>query len=298
MSLRKIQRGRLELTFVILSPIAVFALIQALEYGNCRRLERELATRRLWLKLVPEMEQRLDAVRQQMGEAFRAVDDADGSSDLTMRVNRLAQESGFAARTVKLTKIAQPEGGGGVCADYHVVVGGEGTIPALTGFLDACERTGPRPFRVVRGRVESRPSSPEPLYDAEFGMVSRALHGEKDPPAAAMAGFHLREAEVARRGSEIDRLMETIRRRGLAQVGPLPIAKFRDRPALRVAEAVEAPFRLTGVIRDAKKPLAMTDKGLLGVGDEMGGFRIVEIRSDKVVVETPGGGRVLVELYK
>ena len=41
MSLRKIQRGRLELTGIILFPIALLGLIHAVAFIHGRRLERE-----------------------------------------------------------------------------------------------------------------------------------------------------------------------------------------------------------------------------------------------------------------
>lgn len=299
MSLRKIQRGRLELTGIILFPIALLGLIHAVAFIHGRRLEREIALRRLHLRLVPTMEKRFDGARERMKPFMDAEDGVDGSSELTMRVSRGAQESGFATRAVKLEKLPAAEGG--AWTDYKVVASGEGTLQALTRFLDDCERIGPRPFRVTQARIAARSLSPETVYDAEFELMLRALHCDKAAakPVLPVFGARLDEVAIAKSAARVDGLLDAIQKRQRSQPGLLPLAKLTGRQsAYGPAEAREAPFRLTGVIRDAKKPLALTDQGLMGVGEERDGFRVIEIRDDAVVVEKPQGGRIVMKLYQ
>lgn len=299
MSLRKIQRGRLELTGIILLPIVLLVLIHAVEYVHCRRVEREIALRRLHLRLVPMMEKRFDGARERMKLFMDAEDGADGSSELTMRVSRGAQEAGFSTRAVKLEKLPATEGGS--WTDYKVVASGEGTLQALARFLDDCERIGPRPFRVTQARIAARSLSPETVYDAEFELMLRALHCDKPAakPLMPIFGARVDEAAVLKSATRVDGLLDAIQKRQRSQPGLLPLAKLTGRQsAYGPVEETEAPFRLTGVIRDAKKPLALTDQGLMGIGEERDGFRVVEIREDAVVVEKPQGGRIVMKLYQ
>lgn len=70
-----------------------------------------------------------------------------------------------------------------------------------------------------------------------------------------------------------------------------------DEPVVVIAEAPPA-FRLTGIVRDGNRPLAMTDRGLVGVGDSVDGFRIRTIGNDYITVESPTGRKTRVTLYK
>jgi type II secretory pathway component PulC len=58
-----------------------------------------------------------------------------------------------------------------------------------------------------------------------------------------------------------------------------------------------ALFVLNGIIRDKKNPLAMTDRGLFGVGDTVDGYKILSIADDQVMVQGDSGRQETVKLY-
>jgi hypothetical protein len=56
-------------------------------------------------------------------------------------------------------------------------------------------------------------------------------------------------------------------------------------------------FALTGIVQDMKNPLALTDRGLFGVGDRVDGYEIVAIGNDHVLVLGANGRTETVKLY-
>ena len=78
----------------------------------------------------------------------------------------------------------------------------------------------------------------------------------------------------------------------LAWVAPVQAAEepLRDHFVFG-ARAASGPYHglaLIGVLWDATSPLAMVGDQTLGVGDQVEGWRIVEIRPDGIVVESAG----------
>ncbi len=297
MSLRKIQRGRLELAGYILLPAVILVCIWVVERFYCTRMEQEIANRRLQLRFIPAMENRLQRARERMKSFTDAEDGSDSSSELTMRLNSGAQESGLSTRSVKLEKLPLPASGG--WTDYRVVALGEGTLLAVTRFIDDAERIGTRPFRVIQARVTARSLSPDVVYDAEIEFLLRTLHcGEVGKAVDGGTVLRLNEQKIAETEARIDGLMQAILNRQRDQAGLLPLVKLKNRKSVyRSTQQAEMPFHLTGVVRDGKKPLVLTDQGLMGVGEERGGYRIIEIRDDSVVVERQPGSRIVMKLY-
>lgn len=281
----------------ILLPVVILFGIELMERIHCTRLESDIARRRLQLRIIPDMESRLQRARERLKSFAEVQDGSDGSSDLTMRLNSGAQESGFLTRAVKLEKM--PSAGGTGWTDYKVVASGEGSLLALTRFLDDAERIGTRPFRVTQARIAARSLSPEVTYDAEIELMLRTLQCETTiKPGGGAAALPMDEGEIARAEARIDALLESVQKRQREQAGLLPLARIKSRTsAYSSGQLPDMPFQLTGVVRDSKTPLILTDQGVMGVGDERGGFRIVEIKEDSVVVDRPKGGRMVLKMY-
>lgn len=299
MSLGKIQRGRFELAIYILLPIVVFAGIAAVEASYSRRVGKEIISRQALLKLLPELERRTQDVCGRL-VPFSAMDDgADGSSELTMRVNKTAQERGMLTKSVKLEKLPLPANN--CWSDFKVSLSGEGSAKALVQVLDDAERNGTQPFRVTGIRAVAKALQPETVYDAEVIFMSRIVNnvmaGVATVPVVDAVLDSDRLAKLGRRADVLAAAIEKYRR---TQWGPLSLKKMESRaPLVQGPVEVEGgiPFKLTGVIRDGKAPLALTDQGLMAVGDESGGYRILEIRNDAVVVKNRQGVKTVVPLY-
>lgn len=298
MSLGKIRRGRLELAALILVPVGIFVAISVAEGVYCRRVESEIAMRNARLKMLPEMERRLGQTRECLKRFMTVTDGADGSSELSMRVNRSAQENELATRAVKLDKPAVADGCG--WADFRVTMSGEGSLKSLIRFVDEAEQTGTRPIRVASLRMAAASLLPETVYAAEVVLMSRTIQCEKPVKSVVNRGPLVDPDLPGGVGPRIDGLLKLLERRQHEQGGLLSLNRLNSRPPLitgPVEVPPEVPFRLTGIIKNSRRPMALTDQGLLGVGDVQGGFRVLEIRDDAMVVEGQPGNRILLKLY-
>lgn len=297
MSLRKIQRGRLELAFYILVPIALFSAIVTVESVYSRRAEREINERKTCLRLLPMLERRTQEVCTRLIPFSGLTNNVDGSSELTMRVNKTAQDRGIATKSVKLEKLPLPDNS--AWSDFKVMLNGEGSSKALVQFLDESERSVDRQFRVEQFRAMAKTLTPEPVYDADVVFVSRTVNCMSQDDGAG--GFPMAKPVDAERvfalAQKADQLQLAMEKRRSKQWGPLSVRKLELKASVAPVNEEEIPFKLTGVIRDGKTPLAMTDQGLLGVGDSSGGYRIVEIRDDSVVVENRQRVKTVLKLY-
>ena len=60
----------------------------------------------------------------------------------------------------------------------------------------------------------------------------------------------------------------------------------------------EITFRLTGIAGTRSNPLVLTTAGTAGLGEEVAGFRVVEIGDNTVIFADKRGRKVNVNLYK
>ncbi len=105
--------------------------------------------------------------------------------------------------------------------------------------------------------------------------------------------------------SEVEKLAKSVRDR-LAQdaeqldVGwrpaaapaPMPVAQASGR-----AEAGRAGFKLKGIARDGTQPVAFIDNRTVGLGEEVEGYKLIEIGDESVTFLDPRGKRYVVGLY-
>lgn len=218
------------------------------------------------------------------------------AASLTLLVEQSATAAGFKARSVNVEKQV---GDGAVSTDYRTTVSGEGTFPASVRFLDSLTAPG-QPFRVVALSVNVQEFRSEPEYEIDMTLISRSVSAP--PEAGGTAGLTTDgiAAILDRARPLTDRVKGWDHRKRLP-LDTKPLAKHvwtvaSSEPA-RQAETDVAPVVLRGIIRDREKPLAMTDSGLFGVGDEINGSRIVAIQDDRVTLLHRNGKRETIKLY-
>jgi len=132
-------------------------------------------------------------------------------------------------------------------------------------------RPGPSP--------EARPPQPEqPLLDLSGGWPASTSFGDPStippPPAVDMSGQPSWRRDPFVFGNET-----------------------RDalRPSSRQTRAAEPV--VSSILYSASRRLAIVDGRIVGVGDAVGNYRIVEIERDAVVLAVPSGARIRVSMH-
>ena len=64
------------------------------------------------------------------------------------------------------------------------------------------------------------------------------------------------------------------------------------------AEVRNIAFKLTGIVGNKRAPLVLTSAGVAGLGEEVDGFKVVEIQETSVTFMDKGGRKLKVNLYK
>ena len=152
------------------------------------------------------------------------------------------------------------------------------------------------------------------------GAVRSVEHGKRSPGmaiACLLAGMIVVNVGCGNRpvadngpaarykscGDRVDRAAQAIiqdmaRERTLAAGGALRVR--RARPVSAPVQAADAaiPFRVQGIVRNARIPLVLTSSGVVGLGEELAGFKVVRILDDGVVFEDSRGLTRTVGLYQ
>jgi hypothetical protein len=283
MSLSKFRSARLELLVCVLGPIVVLAAIMIPGLTRCRTVKRQLADRQTWLDQIPRMERQLAETCGVLSPfAARSAED-DKAADLTLVVDEAASDHGFTTRSVNVDK--QP--GTESWTDYRITVSGMGPIRSIIAMLDFLEHPAQR-FRVTSVTLKPKGFNGGAIYDGEMVLTYRSVI----PPLGADPGAYGEPVTVAYAEQQMGRLR---------QLTEAMKAWMDERRAPLIAREVESPkndatvanrpvvrlFALTGIVQDMKNPLALTDRGLFGVGD----------RVDDVLVLGANGRTETVKLY-
>jgi hypothetical protein len=292
----KLRAGRLELVVCIVAPLLLLAGIAIPGHLYCRHLGQKLQERQASLEQVPEMERQLAAALQVLQPFAVASVEGDKASELTLTTEEAAQNFGFVTRAVNVEK---PAGAGTEAwSDYKVMFNGAGNIKSIIGMLEFLEHPARR-FQVSQVTLNAKGFIPEPTYDGSVVLTSRTIG-----PAGSGVGNGSDRLLTAAQGAELatrlGQLTAAVKTRVEEKRTPLVIA-LRSEPR-REPVKVEQPrpvalFVLNGIIRDKKNPLAMTDRGLFGVGDTVDGYRIISIADDQVMVQGESGHQDVVKLY-
>jgi hypothetical protein len=104
-------------------------------------------------------------------------------------------------------------------------------------------------------------------------------------------------------GHRIDLASESIGRTFSTPHEPLPMTLMAAKkditaPRATVEADPEIEFRVEGVVVNDKTPLVMTTHGVAGLGEEVDGFKVVNIQSDAVTFTDRRGHSIKVSLYK
>lgn len=293
MARQKVRAFRVELAICIGAPLVVLAVIALVGYGRLGGLRGEIAQREAILDGIPVIENRLAVAEQVLGLYRLKNGGKDTSGELSQQVSALAAEHGIKVKSVNSEKVADPESPHSL--DYRLAIAGEGAYGAGIRLLDSLED----PVQCVKiASLRLRPKTllPVPSYDAEVQFQYRFLPLKAREGVAG--GGDCRE-QFAKLGNVLDALKGV---RGKKTILDMTRLEKRSQAASRVPVVVvpEVPiaFRLNGIAADGQKPLALTDRGVFGVGDSIDGYRVIAVEKDRLIVEGRRGGQVIINLYR
>jgi hypothetical protein len=290
--------GRLEFALCIAVPLVALAVTLIPGHWYCRHLSLNLAQRAAWLKKLPVLEGQL-ATAQQGLRPFAVVGVAgDKASELSLCANQAAETSGFTIRSVNVEK--QAGTGSEPWSDYSVMIAGDGSLKSIIRTVDSLQHRSR--LRVAHVGFKADRLVPDVAYGVAMTLLSRNVaFSEKNQMHAF--GLPVSMAQIDAMGVRLVQSSEALKGREKAMREPLAMQALDSRKtwagSLAPAEEPlpEVSFNLSGIIRDSKRPLAMTDRGVFGVGDEIDDFTIIAIADDKVTVKSRQGRREVLKLY-
>jgi hypothetical protein len=296
MKLRKFTSGRVELAVCLVVPLLVLAALAIPGHLYVRRLEQSLLERTACLERVPEMERKLVEARQVLRPFAVASAEGDKGSELTLTVEKAAQSFGFTTRSADVEKKSGT--GAQAWSDYKVTLNGVGSLKSIIGMLDFLEHPSRR-FQVNQVTLNAKGFVPEATYEGEVVLTSRTVDPSPDTGGSGSVP-KLTAAQGAERVVRLGQLTALVRLWSEEARSPLVIA-LKSEPRKEVERLEQrrptSLFVLNGIIRGHKHPLAMTDRGLFGVGEEVDGYKILSIADDQVVVQGKSGPPETVKLY-
>jgi hypothetical protein len=296
MSLNTLRSVRVQLALCVAGPVLALAAILIPGRVYCRHLRDDVSEREAYLAQVPEMEMELGAVRQAL-RAYASGANGEHAASLTLLADQAAQANEFGTRSANVEKLASE----GNWSDHKVTISGSGTLRSFIGMLDYLGRPDRR-FRVAQVNLKAREFIPVTKYDGDLILLSRTVKstGSAVGEGGAKPLTPVEAHEVTGRLRE--RLLSLVSKTQ-AMPAVLDLSRLTGRKPLISVEAPaplpvkdEGLFQLNGVISRKQKPLALTDKGVFGIGDEVNGYTIESIAEDRVVVSRKGK-RETVTLY-
>ena len=294
MELGKLRSGRAEFAVCIVGPLLVLGAIVIPGRLYCRHWDRNLAERRACLEQAPKLERQLAEAREALQPFAVAGAETDKPAELTLAVETAAQTFGFTTRSVNVAK----QGEDRAWIDYRVAVNGGGLLKSVVGMLDFLERPSQR-FRVGQVTLRASGFGLGATYDSDVILIARALTSVAASGTGG-AGRPVTVAETASQATHLGQLVASVNAWLEEKRAPLIIPE-RAAP-IQTAQAessVQAiPFKLNGIARDQRTPLALTDRGVLGVGDTIDGYTLQVVAEDHVVVRGPDGRVETVRLYR
>lgn len=299
MSHGKVKTGHWELAICLTVPIVVIAAICLSRFVYCGKQEKLLAQRADLLNLIPVLEQKLGAGQKALMPFVAPGAAKDMAADLSLCVSDAAQRYGLLIRSSSIEK--QVGADSGAWADYKMILTGEGPLTSLIAMLDYLGQPQRR-FRTVRVNFKTTQLTPETSGLVDLILVSRVMADRSDNNGPAQMGaITLVMAENF--GTKLSKSTEGVNAWFAGSAQSLSLKNLQSRathvPTDTVQIKVESQvsFHLTGVIRDKKSPMIMTDRGLFGVGDEVDGFKIESIGADTVILVSQSGRREILRLY-
>lgn len=289
----KVRAFRFELVLCVVTPIIVLLVIAIPGYLHIRNVKSEIQVRETLLDEIPVIESRLSVVRQLLIPYRVKNGGKDKIGELSQQVNKAAMDQGIKVKAVNAEKVVLAESP--YSMDYRVSLGGEGGLVGMIRTMDALDQFG-QCFKVASMRMRLKSSQPQPVYDAEWQFQYRYI-----PSKSGEAGFAggLGPEQFKRLGVAMD----AIKGFGKGKGSLLDTSKLENRnvsvaqETAPVAPEVPVSFKLHGVAEDGRGPLALTDRGVFGVGDSIDGYKIIKVEKDHIVVANRQGRREIVSLY-
>ncbi len=295
----KTTTGHFEMVLCIGAPLLLIAVIAVAGFLHCRSREKVLSERENLLRQIPVLEKQADAARQALLPFVVSGTGRDKAAELSLCASEAAQKYGLVVRTSSMEKQISAEAGN--WTDYKLTMKGDGSIASLVSVLDYLEHAQRR-FRAEQVNYRTTQLVPVTAGSCEMTLVSRVVVDKSDAGLSVPVGA-VTPAQASGMGLKLGQAMAAVEAWTGEKVVPLSVKSLESRSphiAMGVAQQEAEPqvsFRLTGVIRDRKRPVVMTDKGVFGVGDEIDGFKIKAITEDTVTVVSKSGRLETVRLY-
>jgi hypothetical protein len=300
MSRGKVKTGQWELAICLATPPVVILAMFIFGFIFGRREERSLAQRASLMNLIPVLEQKAVSARNVLKPFVVSGGARDMSADLSLRVSDAALKYGFVIRSSNVEK--QPGSDAGVWMDYKLSLTGEGTLTSLIGMLDNLSQP-PYRFHAVQVSLKTMHLAAETMVSSDVVLLSRFVDS-RDGAAGMVLVEGIASSKAEAIGETLGKSMSEVSKWLGEPVTMLSLKNLQNRvlyvPSTEVQAEPDAliPFRLTGVVRNGNYPVIMTDQGVFGIGDEVGGYKIEAIGIDTVTVISRGGQRESLKLYK
>lgn len=293
MAKTKVRTFRVELAICLAAPVLVLAVIAIPGYGHIRKLKADIAMREFWLNDIPAIEHQLAAASRVLASYRVSSEGKDKVGELSLMLSRAATEQGVTVKSVMAEKSFAPETP--YYLDYRIPLIGEGKLGSVVRTMDGLDQPV-QCLRVSLLRLKGRMFQKPRVYDVEWVYQARFV-STSAPEGKMLAGKM--EDHLATLNGAIATL-ETIAKE---KKRPLDTGTLDKRDVIvpdTPVGVMETPisFRLTGIVRDGNRSLALTDRGVVGVGDSIDGYEITAIGNDGIVVESPTGRKERVFLYK
>lgn len=288
----KIKVFRVDLAICLLVPLLILVLVSLIGYGVVGSEKKRVLQVMAMLDEVPLLETQL-AAAQKVLVHFRMINGSKENAEWSHRVTREALARGVEVKSINTDKVHTQSVVS--CNDYRVLVSGEGRLDAVLDWLDELDQPA-RCFKVSSLKMRAVKVVPRFLYEVEGVLNARSI------------------AQHSQLGNATEGLIEgaLVRLRALVGVANTLVRTKRQKLDTSRVEARERmhkdelrpvvkltpmAVKLTGIVKDGKKPMALTDRGVLGEGDALGGGRVFRIGADHIVIENVAGQQEVIQLY-
>lgn len=289
----KFRAFRFELAICIGAPLVVLLAIAIPGYVHIRSVKSDIRAREVLLDEIPVMERRLLVVSQMLAPYRVKNGGKDKIGELQQQVNKLAEEQGVKVKSVNAEKVAVPDSPSSM--DYQVSLAGEGGLVGTIRMMDALDQPV-QCLKVASVKLRAKSILPHPVYDAEWLFQYRFIPSKTVEEKAPRGG-------VAQPFQKLGDAVEAMKGLGKGRGRALDMARLESRMTAVAKEPEpvipETPvsFRLHGIAEDGRGSLALTDRGVFGVGDSIDGYRVIQVAKDHIIVQSRQGRRELVPLY-
>ena len=165
MDLGRFERSRVRFWTWIVAPLIVIAAACLPSWRFLEASRRQLAKRTALAAAVVPFEKRLGTTEEVLKKVAAEADrGAEAVDELTRRINRSAQLSGFIVRSLNVDKASAPSEGFRV---LRVVVSGQGALPAAIRWLSELQAPGLM-LRVEEAKITALSLPPDDTVSADF----------------------------------------------------------------------------------------------------------------------------------